>query len=227
MKKLISPAGIASAIGIALLIVVAAIGPLVWGEAAATRSIGDRLASAGLDSLFGTDDLGRDIFARVMAATRLSLLLTAGATAIGVTGGLVIGLAASIMPKHLRRAVVWVMDMLLAFPWLLLVLFFTVIWGATATGAMLAIGLAGIPNLTRLVYNLASSVSGKDYVRGGTGGGGGTIRGAVPPCPAQYLQSPARAGFCVRERHPPRLCRSVVPRTRRPSPGVRLGTDAE
>lgn len=165
MKKLISPAGIASAIGIALLIVVAAIGPLVWGEAAATRSIGDRLASAGLDSLFGTDDLGRDIFARVMAATRLSLLLTAGATAIGVTGGLVIGLAASIMPKHLRRAVVWVMDMLLAFPWLLLVLFFTVIWGATATGAMLAIGLAGIPNLTRLVYNLASSVSGKDYVR--------------------------------------------------------------
>ncbi|WP_193096220.1 dipeptide/oligopeptide/nickel ABC transporter permease/ATP-binding protein [Brevibacterium sp. FME17] len=165
MKKFISPAGIAAAIGIALLIVVAVIGPLVWGEAAATRSVSERWAPAGPDHLFGTDDLGRDIFARVMAATRLSLLLTAGATAIGVTGGLIIGLGTSIMPKHLRRAVVWVMDMLLAFPWLLLVLFFTVIWGATATGAMLAIGLAGIPNLTRLVYNLSSSVSGKDFVR--------------------------------------------------------------
>jgi ABC-type dipeptide/oligopeptide/nickel transport system ATPase component/ABC-type dipeptide/oligopeptide/nickel transport system permease subunit len=120
---------------------------------------------ANADHLFGTDDLGRDILARVMVATRLSLLLTAGATVIGVSGGLVIGLAASIMPRHLRRAVIWIMDMLLAFPWLLLVLFFTVIWGATATGAMLAIGLAGIPNLTRLVYNLASSVSGEDYVR--------------------------------------------------------------
>ena len=165
MKKLIGPAGIASAVGLLALVTVAIVGPALWGEAATGRNIGERWASASLAHPFGTDDLGRDIFARVMVATRLSLLLTAGATAIGVTGGLVIGLAASIMPRHLRRTVVWVMDMLLAFPWLLLVLFFTVIWGATATGAMLAIGLAGIPNLTRLVYNLASSVSGKDYVR--------------------------------------------------------------
>ena len=165
MKKLISPAGIASAIGLFVLVTIAIAGPALWGETATGRNVGERWASASLAHPFGTDDLGRDIFARVMVATRLSLLLTAGATAIGVTGGLIIGLAASIMPRHLRRTVVWVMDMLLAFPWLLLVLFFTVIWGATATGAMLAIGLAGIPNLTRLVYNLASSVSGKDYVR--------------------------------------------------------------
>ena len=165
MKKLISPAGIASAIGLFVLVTIAIAGPALWGETATGRNVGERWASASLAHPFGTDDLGRDIFARVMVATRLSLLLTAGATVIGVTGGLVIGLAASIMPRHLRRAVVWVMDMLLAFPWLLLVLFFTVIWGATATGAMLAIGLAGIPNLTRLVYNLASSVSGTDYVR--------------------------------------------------------------
>lgn len=165
MKKFASPIGIAAVVGLLLLIAVAIVGPIVWGDAATSRNVAERWGAASPAHPFGTDDLGRDILARVLVASRLSLLLTAGATAIGLTGGLVIGLAASIMPSRLRRAVVWVMDILLAFPWLLLVLFFTVIWGATATGAMLAIGLSGIPNLTRLVYNLASSVSGTDYVR--------------------------------------------------------------
>lgn len=165
MKRLISPPGIAAVLGMAVLLSIALVGPGIWGEAAAERSVADRWASTGAEYLFGTDDLGRDIFARVMVATRLSLLLTAGATAIGIGGGVVIGLTAGILPRYPRRFLIWIMDMLLAFPWLLLVLFFTVIWGATATGAMLAIGLAGIPNLTRLVYNLASSVSGQDYVR--------------------------------------------------------------
>ncbi|PSL00313.1 ABC-type dipeptide/oligopeptide/nickel transport system ATPase component [Murinocardiopsis flavida] len=165
MRKLVSPAGIAAVLGTAVLLSAALAGPGTWGGAATEPAIVDRLAPAGAEHLFGTDDLGRDIFARVMVAARLSLLLTAGATAIGVLGGVLVGLTAAVLPKYPRRALVWVMDMLLAFPWLLLVLFCTVIWGATATGAMLAIGLAGIPNLTRLVYNLAASVSGQDYVR--------------------------------------------------------------
>ena len=165
MKRFVGPAGLIAILGTAVLMVIAFAGPGIWGEAATARSVPDRWTPAGAEFLFGTDDLGRDIFARVMVATRMSLLLTLGATAIGVSGGVIVGLTASILPKHPRRLLIWLMDMLLAFPWLLLVLFFTVIWGATATGAMLAIGLAGIPNLTRLVYNLASSVSGQDFVR--------------------------------------------------------------
>ncbi|NEK65676.1 MAG: peptide ABC transporter ATP-binding protein, partial [Xanthomonas perforans] len=88
--------------------------------------------TAGPEHLFGADDIGRDIFARVMVATRLSLLLTAGATAILIGGGLLIGLTAAILPRHPRRAVIWVMDILLAFPLLLLVLFFSVIWNVSA-----------------------------------------------------------------------------------------------
>ncbi|MFL1380033.1 MULTISPECIES: dipeptide/oligopeptide/nickel ABC transporter permease/ATP-binding protein [unclassified Nocardiopsis] len=175
MKRLLSPAGIAASLGMALLLFIALAGPAIWGEAAAERSVADRWAAASGEYLFGTDDLGRDIFARVMAAARLSLLLTAGATAIGMVGGVLVGLTAAVLPRYPRRFLVWIMDMLLAFPWLLLVLFFTVIWGATATGAMLAIGLAGIPNLTRLVYNLASSVSDQDYVRAARVAGAGPL----------------------------------------------------
>lgn len=164
-SRWISVPGIAALIGIAVLLVIAIIGPDTWITAASERNIAERWSGASAQHLFGTDDIGRDIFARVMVAARLSLLLTVGATAMLIGGGLVIGLTAAILPKRARRALIWVMDMLLAFPWLLLVLFFTVIWDASATGAMLAIGLAGIPSITRLVYNMASSVADQDYVR--------------------------------------------------------------
>jgi len=164
-SRWLSLPGVIAGIGIAALVVVALFGPAIWSEAATARNVAERWEAAGPEHLFGTDDLGRDIFARVMVAARTSLLLTAGATAMLMIGGLVIGLTAVILPRGPRRALIWVMDVLLAFPWLLLVLFFTVIWDASAVGAMLAIGFAGIPSITRLVYNMASSVSDQDYVR--------------------------------------------------------------
>lgn len=164
-SRWLSPSGIIAIVGSAVLLTIAIIGPGIWMDVATERNIPERWAMAGTNYPFGTDDIGRDIFARVMVSTRTSLLLTAGATAMLMAGGLIIGLTAAILPKYPRRALIWVMDMLLAFPWLLLVLFFTVIWEANATGAMVAIGLAGIPNITRLVYNMASSVTDQDYVR--------------------------------------------------------------
>ncbi len=159
-KKLLAPTAITALIGSALLIFLAIAGPAVWGPAADTTDVSSRLLGASAAHPFGTDELGRDIFARVLVATRLTLLLTLGATAIALVGGIVFGLVASILPKYPRRWFTGLLDILLAFPWLLMVLFFTVIWGATATGAMLAIGFAGIPSFARLVYNLASSISG-------------------------------------------------------------------
>jgi len=183
-SRLTSPTALLAIAGTALLLFLAAFGPVIWGAAAETTSVPDRLLPAGLAHPFGTDELGRDVFARVMTATRLSLVLTLGATAISLAGGIVFGLVASILPRHPRRMFTGLLDILLAFPWLLLVLFFTVIWGASAVGAMLAIGLSGIPSFARLVYNLASSVSGRDYVRAarvvGVGPIGILIRHVLP-----------------------------------------------
>ena len=164
-KRFLHPTAISAIVGSALLLFAAIAGPSIWGEAANSTDVSSRLLGASAAHPFGTDELGRDILARVLVATRLTLLLTLGATAIALAGGIVFGLVASILPKHPRRLFTGLLDILLAFPWLLMVLFFTVIWGATATGAMLAIGFAGIPSFARLVYNLAASVSGRDYVR--------------------------------------------------------------
>lgn len=182
--KLLNPPTISALVGTALLVFLAVAGPVIWGTAAEATDVSSRLLPASAAHPFGTDELGRDVFARVLVATRLTLLLTLGATAIALIGGVVFGLVASILPKYPRRWFTGLLDILLAFPWLLMVLFFTVIWGATATGAMLAIGFAGIPSFARLVYNLAASVSGRDYVRAarvvGVGPVGILVRHVLP-----------------------------------------------
>ena len=157
-QKLLNPMAIAAFLGCALLLFIALAGPSIWGPAAETTDVSSRLLPASAAHPFGTDELGRDVMARVLVA--------------------------SILPKYPRRLFTGLLDILLAFPWLLMVLFFTVIWGATATGAMLAIGFAGIPSFARLVYNLAASVSGRDYVRAarvvGVGPVGILIRHVLP-----------------------------------------------
>lgn len=182
--RLLTPTGIGALVGTALLVFFAVFGSTLWGEAAGTTAVADRLLTPSAAHPFGTDELGRDILARVFTATRITLLLTLGATAISLVGGIVLGLIASILPKYPRRWLTGLLDILLAFPWLLMVLFFTVIWGATAGGAMLAIGFAGIPSFARLVYNLAASVSGRDYVRAarvvGVGPVGVLLRHVLP-----------------------------------------------
>ncbi|GLY16918.1 peptide ABC transporter ATP-binding protein [Kineosporia sp. NBRC 101677] len=160
-----SPQGIAITLGLLVLLAAALLGPVLFADAATERNIADRQAPAGPEHWFGTDDLGRDLFARVVVATRLSMLLTLGAVGISVVGGVLLGVTAAVLPRLPRRLLTGLIDILLSFPWLLLALFFSVIWGATSTGAMLAIGFAGIPVFARLVSTLAASVANTDYVR--------------------------------------------------------------
>src|SRR5690606_27002060 len=102
----------------------------------------------------GTDVLGRDILLRVFAATGLSVGLALLATFITVVGGMLLGTLPLFLGKHAGRAVTAVINITVAFPGLLLALFFAVIFGIGAQGAVLAIGIAGIPSFARLTQNL-------------------------------------------------------------------------
>jgi peptide/nickel transport system permease protein len=171
-----SPQGIAASLGLVLVALATVFGPVFFGDLATERSIPDRQQGVSADHLFGTDELGRDLFARVVVATRVSVLLTLGATGISVIGGIVLGVIAVLLPRVLQRLVAGLIDILLSFPWLLLALFFSVIWGTTAVGAMLAVGFAGIPVFARLTSTLSASVAGSDYVRAAGMLGSGSLR---------------------------------------------------
>ncbi|MFJ8914468.1 dipeptide/oligopeptide/nickel ABC transporter permease/ATP-binding protein [Amycolatopsis sp. NPDC102389] len=171
-----TPVGGFAAALLALVLALAVFAPILWHDnafAIDTNAIGQGPSAA---HWLGTDDLGRDILFRVLVATRLSVLLAVLATVIGVATGLVLGTLPSLLPRPAARLVTSAVNIAVAFPGLLLVLFFSVIFGVGTHGAVLAVGFALAPAFARLAQTLSASVAGQDFVSAARISGVGRIR---------------------------------------------------
>ena len=171
-----SPMG-ASALALLTLVLLTAIfAPLLWGEQAALRNTSDLLAGPSPEHWIGTDNLGRDLLLRTLVATRLSILLAVCAITVSVGIGLFLGAAPFLLGSVLGRPVIWFTGIAVAFPGLLLALFFAAIFGSSATAAVFAIGLAGAPSFARLCQNLIGGIEARDFVAAARVGGVGRFR---------------------------------------------------
>jgi peptide/nickel transport system permease protein len=159
-----TPLGLTAALLMGLVLTLAVVAPIIWGDAASTIDTGRMLAGPSPEAWAGTDNLGRDILARVLVATRLSVILALSATTVAVSVGLALGVAPTLVGPRVGRLFTGGVNILVAFPGLLLALFFAVIFGVGAIGAVLAIGLAGAPAFARLCQTLVASVGQREYV---------------------------------------------------------------
>ena len=159
-----SPLGIASGILLALILLLAILAPVLWTSQANALDVINMRQGPSAKHWLGTNILGQDIFYRVLVASRLSVGLALAATAIGVGAGLVLGTAPVILGRRAGRFITSVINVAVAFPALLLALFFAVIFGVGAQGALLAVGFASAPAFARLVRTLSASVAGLDYI---------------------------------------------------------------
>ena len=159
-----SPLGIASGILLALILLLAILAPVLWTSQANALDVVNMRQGPSAKHWLGTNLLGQDIFYRVLVASRLSVGLALAATAIGVGAGLVLGTAPVILGRRAGRFITSVINVAVAFPALLLALFFAVIFGVGAQGALLAVGFASAPAFARLVRTLSASVDGLDYI---------------------------------------------------------------
>lgn len=138
---------------------------LIWTPFDPSAMSGGRLEAASLVHLAGTDRLGRDLFSLIMIGSRIALTVGSGAIVIGGLIGITIGLLAAFASKTLDDVLAAGLDILIAFPTLLLAMLIVASSdGASLTTAIVAIGIANSAIVARLTRILAKRVLSMDYI---------------------------------------------------------------
>jgi peptide/nickel transport system permease protein len=163
-RALRTPLGACAAALLAVMALIAVLAPVLWTGTANAFDTSAILRGPSPAHWAGTNNLGQDVFFQVLVATRLTAALALAATAIGVGTGLLLGTAPLVLGRRAGRVITAVVNIAVAFPALLLALFFAVIFGVGARGALLAIGFASAPTFARLTRTLSASVAGLDYI---------------------------------------------------------------
>ena len=157
------PMGKIGIIGVLLLIVVAIFAPLIAPYP--YDEIGMRFQPPSAEHLFGTDKFGRDVLSRVIYGARVSLEVGIIAVGIGAVCGYLLGLVAGYFERWVDRVIMCFMDILFAFPSILLAIFISAVLGKGIGPTMVAIGIVNIPVFCRTVRAAVISAKGLEYVQ--------------------------------------------------------------
>ena len=113
---------------------------------------------------FGTDQSGRDIFSRVIYGTRQSLLIGLAATVLAMSIAIALGLLGGLGGARLDRGVGWLLEILFAFPSLVLALLFVAVFGSGIGPLIVATGLGAAPGYARMVRGQVLAVRNAGYI---------------------------------------------------------------
>ncbi|MBR0852448.1 ABC transporter permease [Bradyrhizobium diazoefficiens] len=133
-----------------------------------------RLTPPNAAHWFGTDQFGRDTLSRVIHSARMALLIGSGVVVFALATGVPIGVLSALFPR-LGHLLMRMVDVLMAFPALLLALGLIVILGPSVANAILAIGVGYMTTTTRIVYGLTLRLRAETYVEASRSMGAGTV----------------------------------------------------
>lgn len=165
----------------AMLVMAATVGPLVAPAAPAAQDLAGRLApplwaGGGWDHPLGTDGLGRDLLARVIAGARVSLLVGVAATLVSGLIGAALGLVAGALGGWVDRVVTWAADVQLALPFVVVAVAVAATLGPSLPNVVLVLAITGWVGYARIVRLQARALRSAPFVEAARALGAGPGR---------------------------------------------------
>ncbi len=159
-----------------VFILMAVFAPYVAPYSPLQQHLPQKFAGPSLAHPFGQDELGRDILSRVIYGARISLTAGLAAVAVATVVGTIVGLTAGYLGRWPDSLLMRLMDVLLAFPSILLAIVIVSVLGPSLPNAMLAIGIVFIPQIARVVRSAVISVRERDYIEAERALGAGDVQ---------------------------------------------------
>jgi len=170
-----NPVGIAGAVIVGFVVLTALFGHLIW-RTDPNNTAGTRLLGPSWTNPMGTDDLGRDTLARVIHGAQVSLQVGAVAVGISLGAGLLIGLVSAFYRGFLDLLLMRLVDIVFAFPFLVLAMLIAGLLGPSRQNAMIAIGIVYTPAFARVIRAAVLEVMGFPFIESARSLGAGDVR---------------------------------------------------
>ena len=161
---------------VVLTIVAALAGPFVSPHDPTAQELARRLEAPSLQHPFGLDELGRDILARILAGARISLLVGLAVVSVSTIAGMTLGSIAGYFGGRVDDVISRVIDVLMAFPGILLAIALVSVLGPSLANVVLALSLIGWVGYARLVRGQALRAREFEFVQAARALGAGTSR---------------------------------------------------
>lgn len=161
---------------VCLLLLTALLAPLLAPYDPIAQDLPNRLQAPSTAHFLGTDELGRDILSRIIYGSRISIQVGLLAVGISLIFGTFLGAISGYFGGRLDMAIMRVIDIVMAFPYILLAIAITAMLGPGLNNAMIAIGVVGIPIYARVVRGAVLSVKEMEYIEAAKVSGCGSLR---------------------------------------------------
>lgn len=159
-----------------LLLFAAFLAPVISPYSPIEKDMPRQLRVPDSRNLLGTDELGRDILSRIIWGSRMTLQVGIISVGIGLVIGVILGAISGYYGGLIDNMIMRMMDVMLAFPSILMAIAIMAILGPGLENAMIAVGIVAVPTYARLVRSLVLSVREMDYVEAAKAIGNGDIR---------------------------------------------------
>lgn len=149
---------------VGVILFAAIFAPLITASDPYAQNLLATLLPPSWEHPFGTDDNGRDIFARVIYGARITLLEVVLSVGLAIATGVPLGIIAGMGSRYVDGAIMWVMDVLFAFPGIVLAILIVSVLGPSLVNLLIAIAIFSVPVYARLSRNLTLGLKRMEFI---------------------------------------------------------------